>query len=106
MPAFPIIKDSLGNSFSVNVFLKPFDIESNLFCIALKNWPHIKRFVPVLLILVNQIVHLPELTLKPGSLGRTCRGDRMLMRRRERKLSKCYLEPVAKLTVHLNENWM
>jgi hypothetical protein len=25
--------------------------------------------MPVLLILVNEIVHLPELTLKPGSLA-------------------------------------
>src|SRR6185369_2202707 len=106
MPAFPIVKDSLSNSFTVNVFLIPFDIESNLFCVALKDWAHVKRFMPVFLILVNEIVHLPELTLKPGSLGRTCRGDSVLMRWRERKLSKRYLEPVAKLTVHLNENWM
>src|SRR4030095_14789758 len=106
MPPFPVKEDSLGNAFAVHIPLKAFDIETDLFCVAFEDWTHVKRVMPGLLIFVKQIVHLPELTLKASSLSRTCRGNSVLVSGHERKFSKGYLQPVAELTMHLNENWM
>ena len=57
-------------------------------------------------ILVNQIVHLPELALHSCCFSGAGGGERMLVIWHQGKLAEDDLQLVAKLVVHLHENRM
>src|SRR5438128_402862 len=62
--------------------------------------------MPGLLVLVKQIMHLPKLSLQPGSFCRARRRERMHMRGNERKLAENYANARAEFLFHRFQNRM
>src|SRR5215216_1927318 len=70
MTTLAVEKDSLRDFIAAHVALVALDIESDLVCVAFKNWTYVKLVFPVLLMFVNQIVHFPKPALQTGSFCR------------------------------------
>src|ERR1044072_7324912 len=103
MPALAVRKDSLRDEVAVHVAFVALNIETKLFRVAFKDGAHVKLFLPIVLMLVDQIVHLPKLALQSGGFSGCRGGQRVLVRRHERKLAKSDLQLIAKLRFHLFE---
>src|SRR5712691_8394873 len=80
--------DALVHSLAANVSIEPIQIQANTRCILLKDWPRVGSLMPHLLIVIEQVVHFPELSLKSGGFSRTCRCELMRLNRYPTILTK------------------
>lgn len=101
--ALPVLKDPLSHDFAVHVAFVTVYVQPNLFGVTLKNRPDVELVLPVWLMFVDQIVHLPELTLQSRGFGGGRRSQRMLMCRHEGKLAERDAQAITKLCMHLLE---
>src|SRR5437762_5624629 len=86
MATLAVEKNAALNYLACVVSLKLRDIETNRFCVALENRTHIESPMPILLVLVNHVVHFPELALQRSRFSSVRSGERMRVSRHERKL--------------------
>ncbi len=104
--ALAVLKYALRNHVAGHVAVVAVNVEANLPGVAFENWSHVKLRLPVFLMFVDQVVHLPKLALQARSFGSGCGGECMLMRRNKGKLTKRDAQAIAKLLVHLLEDRM
>src|SRR2546421_1637609 len=104
--ALSIQENPLLNNLAANVALELLKIQTDLSAIPFEDRPHVKSLVPGFLVLVNQIMHFPELALQARRLGSSCGSQRMGMGGHQRKLTKNDSQACAELALHRFKDWV
>src|SRR6185436_13342539 len=101
--ALSILHDPVRHRITVDIAFESIDINADLFRVAFKNRSHIKLFFPVVLVIVDHMVHLPELALQSGGFSGRCGRQCVLVSWHKRELAESYLQLIPKLFFHLFE---
>src|ERR1700752_1199893 len=88
VPTLSILHNTVCDQIALDVTFIAFDVNSDLFCISFEDRSHIKLFFPVVLVIVDHMVHLPELPMQPRGFSRRRCRQRVLVSWHQRKLSE------------------
>src|SRR5689334_19775549 len=84
--ALDVSADFLIDYVAPQVAIESVEIQAQLFCIRLKNRPRIGELRPILLISIEQVMHLPKLILITRRLGCMRRHKSVLVQLHQRKM--------------------
>src|SRR5258708_26288589 len=103
MSALAVLENALGHDFAIQISHKAIAVEPNLLRIIDEDWHDVFGFTPGCLVLVELIVHLPELALQTRSFSGLRGNQGMFVWRNQWPLTKDNPQAIAKFAFDLLE---